>query len=668
MNACTMTTVHGGRCHGVMPTSYWCHPYHTHDAFHIACQPNTTDPHIVCARAGAIQTMSSKRHRPGDMPKGGSRQVSAWSVPESASQGHLAKLLLSWWAWGELSAHQVQKLSAASVADGSECSHLNRLAKLGASGACERHCHEQLLRVAKPTPLHTSLVTIELPMLNPVEVDTVPFTILFPHEVFAMMYTCHPDQFVKRMCGGSESKVAEFWDGMVLHPSMVNHPTLSQVDERARCIPISLHGDGVPVSGLGKAWSRSVEIYSWASALSNSSTAMSQIMICLFHKLLVSKTPGRDTMLTFWKHMVWSFKWMMLGLWPDVDANGKPYPRGSLGWDRHHRQKWLAGGWKGVLWCLKGDLEYFALSLGLEHFSSKTPCFLCPCNSSDCPWTDVRPDQAKWVSKVWDKCTWPSGPANGRHPVFDIPGMTITNVLPDLLHVKHLGTDSWFYGSVLTLLVKQMLPGTISVNFDQVWQDLRANFSTMGTPCRYTSMKESMFIASNGFPKLKGTGSQMRYLVKPLAATFAKFMDRENQEHRQVLLGLKLSSRFEDILQVHSHEIRLPSAAHAELLKVAFGFDNIVTSLGNKFHARGEQYFNFTIKFHYLLHIAMYSRYINPMAVWCYGGEGFMQVVKKLVISCQTGTKPALVGNKVLAKYAQGFGYDLIGTDEEWWH
>ena len=30
-------------------------------------------------------------------------------------------------------------------------------------------------------------------------------------------------------------------------------------------VPISLHGDGTPVSGIGKAWSKSVDIWSWTS-------------------------------------------------------------------------------------------------------------------------------------------------------------------------------------------------------------------------------------------------------------------------------------------------------------------------------------------------------------------------------------------------------------------
>lgn len=42
-----------------------------------------------------------------------------------------------------------------------------------------------------------------------------------------------------------------------------------------------------------------------------------------------------------------------------------------------------------------------------------------------------------------------------------LDGLTILNVIPDLMHVKHLGVDQYVYGSVLALLVYVILPGTL---------------------------------------------------------------------------------------------------------------------------------------------------------------------------------------------------------------
>ena len=43
----------------------------------------------------------------------------------------------------------------------------------------------------------------------------------------------------------------------------------------------------------------------------------------------------------------------------------------------------LAGGYFGVIYALKGDLEYFTKSLKLRHFNSLDMCDLCPATRRD---------------------------------------------------------------------------------------------------------------------------------------------------------------------------------------------------------------------------------------------------------------------------------------------
>ena len=73
--------------------------------------------------------------------------------------------------------------------------------------------------------------------------------------------------------------------------------------------------------------------------------------------------------------------------------------------------------------------------------------------------------------------------------------------------------------------------------------------------------------------------------------------------------------------------------------------------------------FNFTIKFHYLAHIAFYSRYFNPRLAWCYSGEDFMQKVKRIVAACAPATSAQLVPTKAMAKYASGLAYMVSEED-----
>ena len=53
----------------------------------------------------------------------------------------------------------------------------------------------------------------------------------------------------------------------------------------SRTIPFAIHGDGTPIQGIGKAWSKMVDVWSWQSLLCRSSTNLlecfSFVILCL---------------------------------------------------------------------------------------------------------------------------------------------------------------------------------------------------------------------------------------------------------------------------------------------------------------------------------------------------------------------------------------------------
>ena len=83
------------------------------------------------------------------------------------------------------------------------------------------------------------------------------------------------------------------------------------------------------------------------------------------------------------------------------------------------------------------------------------------------------------------------------------------------------------------------------------------------------------------------------------------------------------------------------------------------TAIGQHFQNQGLALSNFTIKFHYLLHLAHICEYINVRLAWCYSGEDLMHVVKTLVQSSHRGCRPSLVPAKVMRKYTFGLGLHL---------
>ena len=73
------------------------------------------------------------------------------------------------------------------------------------------------------------------------------------------------------------------------------------------------------------------------------------------------------------------------------------------------------------------------------------------------------------------------------------------------------------------------------------------------------------------------------------------------------------------------------------------------------------QLFNYTIKMHYLMEIALMAPFLQPAKSWCYGSESFLQHVRRLVSRCGTGTGPYRVGEASLEMYLDSLVWILGG-------
>ena len=168
--------------------------------------------------------------------------------------------------------------------------------------------------------------------------------------------------------------------------------------------------------------------------------------------------------------------------------------------------------------------------------------------------------------------------------------------------------------------------------------------------------------AASGFPKLHGKAAECRHLGKPLLKAWAVHMDQNSDAHRYIKLALQLSVKFEDILDANLDPdcFVLPPKSQRDLLNTTVGFNQAVTALGHHFHTGlNESLFNFTVKNHYLLHVAMLAKYGNPRKLWCYAGEDFMHKAKELIAHSVSGTPHYLVPTKVAKKYIAGLGFTI---------
>ena len=238
-------------------------------------------------------------------------------------------------------------------------------------------------------------------------------------------------------------------------------------------IPLSLHGDGVPVAGVGKSWSKSATCYSWSSLLGRGKTVEFNFMVYFYFKGLMASSEGQDTTAAFWRILVWSFRALQEGAWPSHGPDMTPFAAHTEAGRRAGTP--LADGFRACVYILKGDLEHFSSAYCLANPHSHNPCFLCRCNTSTRPWTDFRETSDAWRPTIHTAADWVAANAD-RHPIFTLAGVSITNCVPDLMHTRHSGVDAWFLGSVLEWLCYHIMPQAPEANLELLWRELEAAY------------------------------------------------------------------------------------------------------------------------------------------------------------------------------------------------
>ena len=203
--------------------------------------------------------------------------------------------------------------------------------------------------------------------------------VLWPHEFWAGLWNFHPGAFVKFILGGDPANVRRFWERMPSKPGM---------EERERwqdqAVPLALHGDGVAVSNIRGVASKTADTLSWSSLLTTGLTRMTHYFIWFTFGHLVKDSGLGQTWRTFWRKLTESFRALASGRWPEHSMDGTPNERAG---------EYLAGGFWGLIYVNRGDLDWMHKHFGLASVAAIRPCALCRCtNTGDdhIPWTDVN--------------------------------------------------------------------------------------------------------------------------------------------------------------------------------------------------------------------------------------------------------------------------------------
>ena len=244
-------------------------------------------------------------------------------------------------------------------------------------------------RIFKATALGTLKSTVVVALLRSKLATTMnDFThvrnrVIWPHELFSALYNLHFTAFTEHILGGSDANIARFWETMPSRPGMDSR---RQSQWKHRCVPLALHGDGVSITNIRGASSKTIDCLSWSSLLSTGPTRFTCYLIWFCFSHLSKKTGFGSTWKVFWRQLGASLRALWTGLWPAQTMEGHPEPRAGTP---------LAGGYCAIIYVNKGDLDWMSAHFGLPHSSSLQPCALCECSNRGrgldvMPWTDVN--------------------------------------------------------------------------------------------------------------------------------------------------------------------------------------------------------------------------------------------------------------------------------------
>ena len=217
--------------------------------------------------------------------------------------------------------------------------------------------------------------------------------------------------------------------------------------------------------------------------------------------------------------------------------------------------------------------------------------------------------------------------------MFGFPYMSNQNIEVDELHVMHLGTSMYMFGSILYTLVFNILTDNPAENMALVWKELGIASQELGSACTYTNLTIASFCDADrphaAYPKLKGKGAEVKDLADPLLKVWAKLEDNI------VLQMLQHQCAIQQALTINSLANLLTEADSQDLCVHIDGVLMAYTVLANTADREGYLRWNITPKFHMLWHLGERSKNLNPRRGNTMMDEGFVGGGKDSAIVCE---------------------------------
>ena len=130
--------------------------------------------------------------------------------------------------------------------------------------------------------------------------------------------------------------------------------------------------------------------------------------------------------------------------------------------------------------------------------------------------------RAKWVNRRFVKTTWEETRPNQGISLFRLAFVSCLTYYIDLMHARFLGSDGYFLGSVLFLLIFDALDGSPDDNLAFVLSSIKDYYLIheywKQKLARFKTLKMAMVIANPrsphaNFPRLKGKAVEIRHVA-----------------------------------------------------------------------------------------------------------------------------------------------------------
>lgn len=578
------------------------------------------------------------------------RSIEAASSSTSSEHSPLWQLLMKKYAWGNMSASDVQQLAQAAVESGAARHDLQQLASIGSHGNVPGNAQRDLSRllgseVAAPLP-----VRIKTPLKATDGVKPRDYECMLPHD---WIHALLQKGVASELLGFSRKDL--FWDKF----EMRNNPQIEESKEffetiRPRSeiiVPLLVHGDGAPHTEVD-----SLVVFSMRSILTDYAVSMSQFLLWAMPKSAMHPSSLQKV----WELMCWSFNALAEGVHPVADASGRLYadiPNRSPDEEMRHK---LAGQNIGggslkvrcIIMVISGDIEWFCSQFNFPYAMSNTPCPYCKCDNnktnSTMPFTDFRKNAA-WKTAI---CTSAELKAKfGAHPLMKVLGVNVYTIKLDTLHLVDLGVAAHCYGNVLFSILDDHLEGSRPIALQQLNSLVAEMYDDLNMPAqkRIGTLKLSNLKAgSSDYPCLSHIkGRKIRYFSKVAIALAVKFRTDEKSTQHRLAMVKALDDLYSSLDRPDLVYTKVMQQAFEKSVEAFLAHYGMLASLSMQ---AKQLRFSIVQKHHLLAHLPSQSRFVAPRCAVTYGGESFMGLMVRLSAMCVHGTPAFKMPTKLYQK------------------